>query len=233
MRHRSPRPLLDIWRWRPFVPGCVRRVGSTRRKSTGLAVVSVVTLAGVLGVVVTATQIDDGASRSVTAPEPPASRTGFPVSRGGPRSPVPSSSLPAEESLTSPPSTTATLLPQEPASPEPSGSARLAPASSAPSATGASSSSVTVDNTAPETSATTVSPDGDIWEVVISADEPSTFACSLDGAGFESCGTTAQYTGLGPGWHTLSVRALDDAGNVDESPAVLRWHRTGGDAAAE
>jgi large repetitive protein len=46
------------------------------------------------------------------------------------------------------------------------------------------------------------------------ADEPSTFQCSLDGRGFEPCGPPASYGGLSDGAHGFAVRATDAAGNV-------------------
>jgi hypothetical protein len=51
-----------------------------------------------------------------------------------------------------------------------------------------------------------------------SADEPSSFECTLDGRGFEQCSSPATYHGLGDGQHAFSVRARDAVGNF--SPAV-------------
>lgn len=51
----------------------------------------------------------------------------------------------------------------------------------------------------------------------------STFECSLDGAGYSACSSQTQYTGLSESSHTLQVRAVDAAGNVDESPASRTW----------
>ena len=51
----------------------------------------------------------------------------------------------------------------------------------------------------------------------------STFECELDGAGFSSCSTPKSYSGLSEGSHTFKVRATDQAGNTDASPAQLTW----------
>jgi hypothetical protein len=63
--------------------------------------------------------------------------------------------------------------------------------------------------------------------LVLSADEPATFVCSLDGAAYTSCSSPAQYQ-LSPGWHTFAVKAIDASGNVDPTPATVRWHARGG-----
>ena len=47
-----------------------------------------------------------------------------------------------------------------------------------------------------------------------------TFQCSLDGGDFVPCEDTYD---VGPGDHTLRVRAVDGVGNVDTSPAVHTW----------
>ena len=49
------------------------------------------------------------------------------------------------------------------------------------------------------------------------------FQCSLDGGGFEACPSPKTYSGLGGGTHTLSVRAVDDGGNVDPAPPSRSW----------
>lgn len=49
------------------------------------------------------------------------------------------------------------------------------------------------------------------------------FQCQLDNAGFASCTTPQNYSGLSLGVHTFQVRAVDRAGNVDDSPATVTW----------
>ena len=51
----------------------------------------------------------------------------------------------------------------------------------------------------------------------------STFECSLDGGAFASCATPKTYSALADGAHTFAVRAIDQAGNVDTSPATDSW----------
>jgi hypothetical protein len=54
------------------------------------------------------------------------------------------------------------------------------------------------------------------------ADEPGGFECRLDDGDFAPCGSEAQFK-VKRGKHTLEVRALDTAGNVDPTPASHRW----------
>lgn len=88
------------------------------------------------------------------------------------------------------------------------------------------STSWTVDATPPETSLSGA-PTGTVATnaatIGFSASEPSTFECSLDGAGFASCTSPVALTDLADGAHTFSVRATDGAGNTDPSPATASW----------
>jgi hypothetical protein len=47
-----------------------------------------------------------------------------------------------------------------------------------------------------------------------SANEPSSFACELDGGGFGPCTSPWSYQGLGDGVHTFTVRPTDALGNT-------------------
>jgi parallel beta-helix repeat protein len=50
-----------------------------------------------------------------------------------------------------------------------------------------------------------------------------TFECALDEAAFVACPATHEITGLSVGAHQLDVRAIDQAGNVDGTPAHRDW----------
>jgi large repetitive protein len=110
-----------------------------------------------------------------------------------------------------------------------------APSPSAPSAataTGGKSPSptstrVAVDRAAPQTmldGAPAEREDSDEAEFVFHANEPATFTCSLDGGAYRPCGSETEYDDLAAGWHDFAVRATDDSGNVDGTPATWRWH---------
>jgi hypothetical protein len=49
------------------------------------------------------------------------------------------------------------------------------------------------------------------------------FECSLDAAAYAPCTSPATYSALSAGSHTFAVRAKDQAGNVDASPATATW----------
>jgi len=86
------------------------------------------------------------------------------------------------------------------------------------------------DVTPPRTSLSQELPEPDAARFTFSADEPASFGCNLDGAGFEPCTSPVAYSGLEPGWHTFAVQAVDEAGNPDRTPAEIRWLATNGDA---
>jgi hypothetical protein len=60
-----------------------------------------------------------------------------------------------------------------------------------------------------------------------SSEVGSTFACSLDAAGFSPCTSPQTYAGLGDGAHRFRVQAVDAAGNVDAYPASYSWRIAG------
>jgi hypothetical protein len=49
------------------------------------------------------------------------------------------------------------------------------------------------------------------------------FECSLDGGGWAVCTSPTSYIGLADGAHQFAVRAADDLGNVDATPASYSW----------
>jgi large repetitive protein len=51
----------------------------------------------------------------------------------------------------------------------------------------------------------------------------SSFECQLDVAAYASCVTPQSYADLGQGQHTFSVRSIDGAGNVDQTPSSVVW----------
>jgi Ca2+-binding RTX toxin-like protein len=55
------------------------------------------------------------------------------------------------------------------------------------------------------------------------ADETSTFECSVDAGAFGPCSSGDAFGPLHDGDHTFAVRAIDEAGNVDPSPAALQF----------
>jgi hypothetical protein len=86
---------------------------------------------------------------------------------------------------------------------------------------------VTIDNTAPDTTINS-GPSGTVISrsasFAFSSNEASaTFACSLDGAPFSSCTSPTSYTGLADGSHSFAARATDAAGNLDATPATRTW----------
>lgn len=84
-----------------------------------------------------------------------------------------------------------------------------------------------VDTTPPETTIT-AGPDstdrtGDASLAFEASEAGSTFMCSLDGAAFSACASPSDYTGLADGRHEFRVKAVDAAGNVDQTPASREW----------
>ena len=51
----------------------------------------------------------------------------------------------------------------------------------------------------------------------------SQFQCRLDGGDFTPCASPQQFNDLPEGTHTFEVRAFDQYGNVDGSPAIYTW----------
>ena len=56
-----------------------------------------------------------------------------------------------------------------------------------------------------------------------SSDSPPVLSCALDTGAFSLCSSPKSYSALPDGTHTFSVRAEDQAGNIDPSPATRSW----------
>ena len=86
----------------------------------------------------------------------------------------------------------------------------------------------TIDATPPDT-IISVGPTGTVnttsasFEFSSTEGAGGTFQCQLDGSAFAPCPSPVAYHALGQGMHTFTVRAVDQAGNVDPTPAVRQW----------
>jgi hypothetical protein len=49
------------------------------------------------------------------------------------------------------------------------------------------------------------------------------FECSVESGSFEPCASPETYTGVRTGVHRFEVRASDEAGNIDATPAAFTW----------
>lgn len=91
---------------------------------------------------------------------------------------------------------------------------------------GSTSRTWTVDTVAPDTTITE-GPSGAVNSATVqfgfSSTEPGTFQCSLDGAVFTACTGPRVLESLSQGEHTFAVRAVDDLGNGDATPATRTW----------
>ena len=56
-----------------------------------------------------------------------------------------------------------------------------------------------------------------------STESGSTFQCSLNNQSFSNCVSPKVYSGLADGDHLFRVKAIDQAGNEDDSPSEHRW----------
>jgi hypothetical protein len=86
-----------------------------------------------------------------------------------------------------------------------------------------------VDTLAPQTTLTSVSPSESptsstsIAFYFASNEANSTYECSMDGLGFGACSSPYTSSGLGDGNHSFQVRAKDQVGNIDSTPAAYSW----------
>jgi large repetitive protein len=226
MRHRASRSFLPPLSRLPRL----RVPGPGRRRVVAAGVLAVTAALTGVGVAVQGGEAEPSAADApvtvdlgTPAASDPSGATWTPskaVSRGGDRrphestTPLPSTSAPSP-TVPSPSEALATALPRvsrTPTAGPTGGSASKVPTPSAPSP---------VDEAAPETTASTSAVSADSWTVAVSADEPATYQCSLDGGSFEACGAITTFSGLDRGRHSLTARAIDGAGNTDPSPVEI------------
>ena len=84
---------------------------------------------------------------------------------------------------------------------------------------------IVIDITAPDTSitGTPVNPTNQTSaSLTFTATETANFECRMDDGGYSACTSPKSYT-LAAGSHTFQVRAIDLAGNIDETPATYTW----------
>lgn len=92
--------------------------------------------------------------------------------------------------------------------------------------TSSSSVSLTIDNTAPASSFTQTpasSTSETTARFTFAASESASFQCSLDGSAFAMCPSTVAFTSLARTSHTLRLRAIDQAGNIQGTPVSYSW----------
>jgi hypothetical protein len=252
MRHRASRPLIDMWHRLPRAGA--RLIGKVARPGPARALVAVMLVASLgtgayvtVGAVMEGSSDQQAGSMGIDPLDPTTSDDGegsspssdLPTSDG--RTPNGSSPEPGasagERSETPSPATS--VSPSERSNRGQgtgSSSTGTATPSTTPSGTPPSSSSPPSetpsknpdDRTPPNTSLSEDYPEGDAARFSFSSNESASFACSLDGAAYTSCDSPTSYSDLRSGWHTFAVRATDAAGNVDPSPAEVRWHATEG-----
>jgi outer membrane biosynthesis protein TonB len=90
----------------------------------------------------------------------------------------------------------------------------------------AAASSLTVDTVAPHTvigSAPLPITIGGGATIVFGSEEGAVFECRLDGGAWTPCESPATFAGLTLGDHTFTVRAADQAGNVEAPGASATW----------
>ena len=85
----------------------------------------------------------------------------------------------------------------------------------------------TIDTTAPDTTIFT-GPTGTVSSTTAtfqfsSGEGGATFQCRIDGGSYSPCTSPVTYNSLSQGPHTFNVRAVDQAGNTDSTPAERTW----------
>ena len=87
----------------------------------------------------------------------------------------------------------------------------------------------TVDATPPDTRITGGPAEGSAGtsrtaRIEFSSEPGASFACRTDGAAWRGCGSPLALADLADGPHRVEVRATDEAGNVDPTPASRGWN---------
>ena len=233
MRHRASRPFIDLWRQLPRATARpLDRLAELSRVRLLAALMVALSLASVAGVVVgsvgggsptgdaEAAALSEGDSQiGLGDGEPPESAPDTTLSSAATQEPAPQASDSASEVASRLPST---VDPRTGST----GTGTATPSASPSSQPSVISSTAPEDHTPPNTSVSEEFPDSDSAVFSFTANELTSFTCSLDGSTYTPCDTPTSYSDLDPGWHTFAVRATDAAGNVDPSPATVRW-RTG------
>lgn len=85
----------------------------------------------------------------------------------------------------------------------------------------------TIDTASPETTITS-GPSGlglssEATFAFTSSEAGSRFECRMDAGSWRDCTSPRTYTGVGLGNHSFAVRAIDEVGNVDPTPAQRTW----------
>jgi hypothetical protein len=238
MHHKSSRSLVDLGRRLP--PATARLLGEATQQGrpvralVALLVVMVLGTGGyVAGRAMTggpedpqAGPADPTASYDGGRPEATAVAPASDDQTSGARSEKPSGSATGRSEAPSPSSaatSTPTPRPRHSSAAGPPSTAAGTPSTS-PSQPGVTESAVPKDVTPPQTVLSQDLPASDAALFTFTANEPATFTCSLDDAAYTPCDSPLRYLDLAAGWHTLSVRATDAAGNTDPTPAESRWH---------
>ncbi len=79
-----------------------------------------------------------------------------------------------------------------------------------------------IDTTAPDTTIRGLRIRGDTARVRFTAGETATFECQLDGRTYRPCSSPKRFVKLFDGRHVVRIKATDEAGNVEASPARQR-----------
>lgn len=88
-----------------------------------------------------------------------------------------------------------------------------------------------IDTTSPETTITSgpsgLSLSSKATFAFTSSEAGSRFQCRVDAGGWNVCTSPMTYDGMSLGNHSFEVRAIDQIGNVDPTPAQLTWFTLG------